>query len=422
VKIKLLIPICILLLAWSLNGKCSVYQPQDTLTAADTTFSIEEYKEVVQESIKKFKNARLQKLFDTFEKSPGLIITLYTVMAYSIIALILLTIFILIHRKKMENQEELKQKLDEDYQALLLDYLFDENKRIEIFRKLRKIASTQFNRQILINQIIELSVNMQGEAKDHLKNIYIRLKLNKDSLKKAYSKKWHENVKGFRELAFMDIRSANEQMLKCLNSSNQILRMETQIALVRLSDENPYDFLDFLDQPLAIWEQITIHDLLTQHNMDAPDFSHWFKSENLSIIIFSLQMVAWFKQKQSANGVVVLLQHENEKVRNTAIETCGEIELRDALPVLEKMYYDESYKNRGEILLTFGKVPDEKYLDFLNGVLDREDDVQLQIMATKAMENMDEPGIKRLIKLMKSKSEYRNYQIIIRHVLDGRIY
>ncbi|MEX0986774.1 MAG: hypothetical protein WD052_04790, partial [Bacteroidales bacterium] len=70
----------------------------------------------------------------------------------------------------------------------------------------------------------------------------------------------------------------------------------------------------------------------------------------------------------------------------------------------------------------FGKVPDERYLDFMNEVLDTEEDVQLQILATKAMENMDEPGISRLVKLMKSKSEYKNYQIIIRHVLDGRIY
>ncbi|HKK62475.1 MAG TPA: hypothetical protein VJ951_07940, partial [Bacteroidales bacterium] len=59
---------------------------------------------------------------------------------------------------------------------------------------------------------------------------------------------------------------------------------------------------------------------------------------------------------------------------------------------------------------------------FLNGVLDAEDDVRLQILATKAMENLDEPGVARLIKLMKSKSEYKNYRIIIRHVLDRRIY
>ena len=75
-----------------------------------------------------------------------------------------------------------------------------------------------------------------------------------------------------------------------------------------------------------------------------------------------------------------------------------------------------------EILQAFAKVPDANYLAFLKSVLDLEDDVQLQIQATKAMENTGEPGISMLIKLMKSKSGYKNYQIIIRHVLDGRIY
>ncbi len=89
---------------------------------------------------------------------------------------------------------------------------------------------------------------------------------------------------------------------------------------------------------------------------------------------------------------------------------------------MARRYPEETFSNKLEILTAFTKVPDEKYLKFLKNVLDTEEDVQLQIEATKAMENTGEPGISMLIKLMKSKSEYKNYQIIIRHVLDGRIY
>jgi len=89
---------------------------------------------------------------------------------------------------------------------------------------------------------------------------------------------------------------------------------------------------------------------------------------------------------------------------------------------MKKVYAGESHENKLEILQAFARIPDEKNLKFLKTVLDTEEDVQLQIQATKAIENMGEPGISMLIKLMKSKSEYKNYQIIIRHVLDGRIY
>lgn len=394
---------------------------EDTVTVGSDVITAQEETDDVQSDGNRYTGV-FARIFDTFEKSPTLVLILYIVIIYSIITLIVLTVFILLNRSRMQKEQDLRQELNEQYQQLLIDYLFDEEQRKEIFRKILRIASSNFRRQILINQIIELSVNMQGKVREDLRNLYLDVGLKKDSLRKAHSKKWHENVKGFRELAYMNIRSANDRIIECLNSHNQILRMEAQIALVRLSEDNPYTFLSYLEKPLAKWEQITIHELLTQHQLNVPDFSEWFDSENLSVVKFSLQMVAWFGQKEAIDGVIRLLNHEDEEVRIYAIRTCGKLGEKEALPHLQEMYDHASYNIRMELLKAFAQVPDENYLEFLNGVLDKEDDVQLQILATKAMENLDEPGISRLIKLMKKKSEYKNYQIIIRHVLDGRIY
>ncbi|MEA3461807.1 MAG: hypothetical protein U9R49_08005, partial [Bacteroidota bacterium] len=310
----------------------------------------------------------------------------------------------------------------EKYQNLLMNYLFEEDKKEEAFKELEEVANNRINRQILINQMIDLSVNLKGEIKEVIQDLYLRLGLKRDSLEKAHSRKWHQNVKGFRELAYMNIRDANEQIIKSLNSRNSILRMEAQIAMVRLSDGNPYEFLDLLKKPLSLWEQVTLHELQIQHNLNVPDFKQWFGSENISVVMFALEMVTWYKQRGVGKEILELFEHENELVRNKSYKVCGEIGLKMALPPMSKKYPEETFRNKLEILTAFTKVPDEKYLKFLKNVLDTEDDVQLQIEATKAMENTDEPGISMLIKLMKSKSEYKNYQIIIRHVLDGRIY
>lgn len=363
-----------------------------------------------------------QRILTRFDKSPLFITILYIVIIYSIVTLITLLIIILLNRGRMEREQKLKDYLKEKFQVQLMDYLFEQEKRDEAFRDLENIASSRFNRQLLIDQMIDLSINLKGEIKETIRELYLLLGLKKDSLDKAHSKKWHENVKGFRELAFMNIREANEQILASLNSSNEILRMEAQIALVGLSEDNPYHFLDYLEKPLAVWEQITLHELLIQHNLKVPPFKQWFHSENISVVIFALEMVSWFKQKGAGAGVIKLFEHENEDVRQTALRVCGEIGLKGALPAMKKIYGQESFKNKIEILKAFASIPDERNLPFLKSVLDMEEDVQLQILATKAMENTDEPGISMLIKLMKSKSEYRNYQIIIRHVLDGRIY
>ena len=303
-----------------------------------------------------------------------------------------------------------------------MDYLFEEHKQEEAFKELEWVANNRLNRQILINQMIDLSVNLKGEIKEVIQQLYLRLGLKRDSLEKAYSRKWHQNVKGFRELAYMNIREANEQIIKSLNSTNSILRMEAQIAMVRLSDGNPYEFLDLLEKPLSLWEQVTLHELQIQHNLDVPDFKQWFSSENVTVVMFALEMVAWYKQRGVGKEILELFEHEDEKVRNKSYKVCGAIGLKMALPAMARKYPEEIFRNKLEILTAFTRVPDEKYLKFLKNVLDTEEDVQLQIEATKAMENTGEPGISMLIKLMKSKSEYKNYQIIIRHVLDGRIY
>lgn len=362
------------------------------------------------------------RLINRFDKSPLLITILYIVILYSIVTLIILLIIILFNRRRMDRDQRQKDYLLEKYQQLLMDYLFDEEQQEEAYLELNKVAHNPMSRQVLIDQMIDLSVNLKGEIREMIQKLYLRLGLKRDSLRKAHSHKWHENVKGFRELAFMNIRDANEKIKESLNSNNEILRMEAQIAMVRLAEENPYQFLDYMEKPLSLWEQVTLHEMLIQHGLKVPAFKQWFQSENTTVLIYALEMISWFKQKGASKEIASLFDHEDEQVRETAYRVCGDITLHSSLPAMIRKYPEETLKNKLEILHAFAKTPHEKYLKFLKEVLDSEEDVQLQIEATKAMENTGEPGISMLIKLMKSKSEYKNYQIIIRHVLDGRIY
>jgi len=389
-------------------------QPDSGNIMADSTLVVQE----VADPLSDYASRMLLR----FKKSPLLISILYIVILYSIVTLITLLTIILLNRRRLEREAELSEFLLEKYQQLLMDYLFEEKKQEEAFEELCRVANKPMNRQILIDQMIDLSVNLKGEIKEEIQSLFIRLGLKQDSMEKANSRKWHENVKGFRELAFMNIKDANEQIIKSLNASNEILRMEAQIAMVRLSDENPYEFLNLLEKPLSLWEQVTLHEMQIQHNLATPEFKQWFSSENESVVVFALEMVAWYKQKGIGKELIELYEHENEQVRHTAFKISGEVKLKMTLPAMIRRFPEESNANKLEILRTFAKMPDEKHLTFLKSVLDNEEDVQLQIQATKAMENTGEPGISMLIKLMKSKSGYKNYQIIIRHVLDGRIY
>lgn len=351
-----------------------------------------------------------------FGRSFALVDLLILVIILSIGTMLILLLVILLNRRRMEKEEKLYQYLLEAYQELIIEYLYGDIKLSQFL----DIANDSYRRQVLIDQMKDVAINLRGGAEKKLDELYLNLGLEKDSIKKAYDRRWHIKIKGFRELAFMNIKVANEEMYRCLNSRNEILRMEAQIALVRLSDDNPFEFLYYLRRPFSLWEQITLHEMLIQHSLNVPPFRQWLDSPNYTIVMFSLRMVRELKQMDAEADMLTVLKHSSDEVRNLAIQVAGDLQMESTREMMKRMYKHEPYANCLEILRSIGKMPDVSMLGFLKLVLDKEDDVQLQIEATKSIENIGEEGVSALVKLM--KSEYKNYNIIIRHVLDRRIY
>jgi hypothetical protein len=332
-------------------------------------------------------------------------------------------IWILLHRATINKTQKKEDWLRAEYQRLLLDYLDREGDTTDTaFIKLSEIAKDEFNRNRLINELIDLSINMVGHQRVALRSLYIQLGLDEDSKRKIVSRKWHIKIKGFKELTFMHIKE--DRVLECLHkalkSRNKFLRMEAQLALIRLNKNAPFNFLDHLEYPFTLWEQVNVHELIELHHLPVPQFARWTTSPNHTVVLFALRMIRIFKQRDAIPAITACLQHPMEDVRHMAIIACGELDLREMLPTLKTMYKNEtSYKNVLAIVNVMGKIPDESMINFLQLVLDKEDDIQLQIAAAIAINMTGEAGVATLVKLM--ASEYKNYQIIIRHVLDKRI-
>src|SRR5664280_2906678 len=217
--------------------------------------------------------------------------------------MIVLLIIILLNREKIEKEDLMHQYLLEKYQNLIINYLFGSATPEEFLL----IASDSYRRHVLIDQIIDVSINLKGKEIEKLFGLYKLLGLDKDSIKKAHSRQWHKKIKGIRELAFMNIKDANTVIYKALNSSNEILRMEAQIALVRLSDDNPFEFLSHLTTRFSLWEQITLHELIIQHNIPLPSFQKWLTSPNPTVVTFALRMIREFEQRESEENVRKIL-------------------------------------------------------------------------------------------------------------------
>jgi hypothetical protein len=354
-----------------------------------------------------------------FNSSSALILILVLVIIYSIISMIILLVIILFHRNQMQGELKLRQILKERYQMLLMDYLFNDEEQISIPEKINEIAADSYKRTILMEEMKDLIGNLSGEYADSLRDLYYKLNLNRDSMQKAFSKKWHVKIKGFREMAFMNLKIANDEIIRCLHSNNSILRSEAQLALVRLNDENRFEFLDHLKRPFTRWEQMNVHEMIGNYNLEVPDFHRWLNSDNRTVVLFSLNMIRVFRQKHAWKKVLALLENEDQEIRKTVITALGELGIREAVTELKNHYGYEVYENQLALLIALNKLSDPSSLKFLLMVIDKEDDVQLQIEAAKAVRDMGKIGQRALEKLM--HSDYKNYMIIIKHVLDKRI-
>lgn len=88
----------------------------------------------------------------------------------------------------------------------------------------------------------------------------------------------------------LDHRYVHNEMERCLNSSNEILRMEAELAWIRLDIDDPFSFLDKLGQDFTPWEQLHVFEMIKRNKVTLPDFSRWLNSPNETVVLFCRRM------------------------------------------------------------------------------------------------------------------------------------
>ena len=280
-----------------------------------------------------------QRFIDTYRSSPLKVKTLIVILIYLLFSLLVLFIAILINRQIQTKKRRKQKELRIEFQEQLADFLFnDEVEHIE-FRGIDKIE----NRQILIDELRQLHSNLYGETSSKLRDLYFNLNLHRDSLRKVYHRRWDQKAKGFREVAQMDVKDANDYIVGFVNAKSPIIRVEAQVAMVKLSENAPLAFLDNMKYPLSEWEQINIYDTLIYHQINIDSFEPWLDNENHSVVVFALRMIALFKHLHSAPRVKELLFHENPEVKLAAVQTLKPLEISEYIPELKQLYLEETH-------------------------------------------------------------------------------
>jgi hypothetical protein len=336
-------------------------------------------------------------------------------------------IFILISRFFKNARERKVEELKKRYMLLITSVIFNDTsidyesikQRRKLLRHFRKnYLRSSFNRSVLVEEIIKLQKEITGKPAQNLRELYLDLGLNKHSLSKLRSWRWHIKAKGVQEVADMKLQEAYPNVYRLLNHRNPILRMEVQLALVRLVRFDALRFLDDSRYPISEWQQLHLLNILSSFDTEElPDFSKWLQSKNESVVLFAFKLIVYFTRIDLTKEVIRMLKHPSLKIRRAAVETIGELDAASALSLLKKQFYLDEKEFKMEVLKVSGKIAIEKDLAFLELQLLSEDQ-DISLASASALAENGEGGVEML------KDIYGTYaddklKAIINHVFNN---
>ncbi|RZL33151.1 MAG: hypothetical protein EOO96_12660 [Pedobacter sp.] len=348
------------------------------------------------------------------------------IILFCVIAVIELYLYIAFRRASQANRQRQIEHWKEHIDTVLANVLiFDEvdnpNEIVDHFLpKIKKMPlRNAIVNKLLTSEIITYHKNFTGKTAEVLSVLYRKLGLDKKTKKKIKNKNWETKIEGIREANEMEIIEMADVIIKYTDDEHSLLRMEAQAAYIKLSQNDPFHFLDRAQERILDWHQLVLFEIITKNKkLIIPSFSKWLRSTNDTVVMLCLKLIDHFMQFDAADEVQRLLKHHNSKIIKKSIEVIGKLELEDAEKHMFEVYFDHPDDIKLEILSSLGKISSGKYSDFLSSRI-YSTDMKIKREALYAIKRDTDNGEKKLKEIYDQTTPEN--QALINHVLDSRI-
>ncbi|NSL87538.1 HEAT repeat domain-containing protein [Chitinophaga sp. Mgbs1] len=242
-------------------------------------------------------------------------------------------------------------------------------------------------RQALTDRIIHFRRNVRGNMGNLLRNLYIQLELDKDTMKKMKSRRWEKKVQALVELTSLNMSIADVTILPLTNSRNRELRAAARHAYIKLSKNEPFKFFDVVTDPLLMWDQVELFRIITTtEGIAIPNFARWITySGNKSVVSFCLKLVVHYNQLAAVPAIIKLLDTRDHYLRADAINCLGKLKVAEAEDQLVRIYTSQPLHCQIEILKAIGRISSGRNIDFLKTEFLHSTDFDLRKSAAKSL-------------------------------------
>ena len=299
-----------------------------------------------------------------------------------------LTGSIFLNRMRKDYIARKKKKNENRYRDFIMEWIYEVNLK-QLPRVLLKELEDPILRDTFTSELLSIHANLTGESASRLVELFHKAGLKPFTIRKTHSVFWPVKAKGIKELAQMNITSENPLIMKCLNSRNFILRVEAQLAWIRLNPNDPLKFYDDPNIRLSDWGQL--NSLIAFKKIGKiPDFGKWIESKTRIVVIFALKMTGILKEFQNELLVQHRLYDLDPEIRREAIIALGRLELSSSNPNLRQIYPPENLSNKAEILRALIITADPENFSLFKEVLLGEPDISTRILAAKGIVELDQ--------------------------------
>ncbi|PKA96428.1 hypothetical protein B0O79_0063 [Flavobacteriaceae bacterium MAR_2009_75] len=321
---------------------------------------------------------------------------------------------VFVFRNNISSSSAKTKKRKKELSPMVSEFLFyDENSDkseksnyIDLKIQIRELLKDKFNRKVLTEVLLDLRKDVSGDTKQRLFKLYQDLGLEKDPFDKLDSWRWEVVSKGISQLTQMHVEPAYGFIIKFINDRRSTVRKQAEIAAVTLKPEGINYFLDTTRYKISEWQQLKLLDVLRNREaFDPPRFKFWLTSTNKHVVLFALRLIKYYNQNDANTSLIELVKHKNNHIKLEAIGCIKEFSVVEALPVLKQVLAKCNVDIKIALLDAIGELGEEKDIDFLNSVAQREGNFAVKSKALAAMnmivpetvmptEGIDNRGIK----------------------------
>lgn len=241
-------------------------------------------------------------------------------------------------------------------------------------------------RELFLEKLVDSERKFSGTAAIEIRKLFEKYGLEKEAGKKLEQKKAHLIVGGIQELTEMNVEHAFDKIVPFLSHPSHQVYQEAQYSVVHFKGFEGLGFLGDTAHKISEWQQLRLLRSVSYiPEMAEQAVSIWLKSENNSVVIFTLRLLRKFQMLSLYTLVKDLTEHPSLEIRKHAVRTMQSLENPSMVTDLLQLYPYQPMEVQEEIIKVMKMAKDQYCISFFKDQLLNHPLSNIKIIAAESL-------------------------------------